>query len=244
MSKRFFLIGLSVILAFSVSGCTKVKDLTEEETYLIAEYAADLLLKYDLNYKDRIEDGTKATAKSEEATTDEEVTTEATTEADSSEGQNVNEVQVPDESAKPAGSESDIAKIIGLANASIAYQNYKIVSQYPEGDGEELVSLEAEDGYQLMVVNFQVSNLTEDSMNVSLFDKALDYRLVCNGNKAAKPMLTILIEDLETLDVIVNPGEPQNAVLIFQISDSVKSSLENAELYIEYEGVENKINIL
>lgn len=219
-----------------------MKDLTDEETKLIAEYAADLLLKYDLNYVDRIDEGDKAvqTMTTDETTTEQKDSPEATTEEP--EDKNVNDSTIAKE--QPVGSESDIAKIAGVKDVSIKLKDYQIVEQYPATDEEEFIHIEASAGYQLLVIRFKVQNTAEDVVNISLMDKQLDYHIVCNGANAAKPMLTILMNDLGTLETAVQPGEEQEAVLIFQISDDMKEQLESVELYIHYNDMDNVIEIL
>ena len=234
-------------------GCNSVKDLTDEETRLIAEYAGDLLLKYDLNYTDRVDEGNKAADAMAEASTEElsaEVATEeqeATEENTTEMGKDVSgriEQDTSEDSEATVGTLQDIAQIAGVDGVSITYSNYIITSQYPEGDGEsDFINLEASEGYELLVVRFNVTNVSEDIVNVSLMDKGLDYRIVCNGSKAANPMLTILMNDLGTLDTSVNPGETQEAVLIFQISEDMKNQLESIKLYVNYNDLDNIIDI-
>ena len=69
--KRRLLAGLIACGIFVTTGCGQVIDLTDEENHLIAEYAAELLLKYDRNYdtrynpdelEDTTETGTDSTA--------------------------------------------------------------------------------------------------------------------------------------------------------------------------------------
>ena len=57
-------------------------------------------------------------------------------------------------------------------------------------------------------------------------------------------MLTILMNDLGTLDTSVNPGESQEAVLVFQISEDMKEQLQSVRLYVNYNDVDNAIDIL
>lgn len=241
MKKLLSLLILSTCVFF-LAGCNNVKDLTDEETKLIAEYAADLLLKYDLNYVDRIDEGDKAvqTMTTDETTTEQKDSPEATTEEP--EDKNVNDSTIAKE--QPVGSESDIAKIAGVKDVSIKLKDYQIVEQYPATDEEEFIHIEASAGYQLLVIRFKVQNTAEDVVNISLMDKQLDYHIVCNGANAAKPMLTILMNDLGTLETAVQPGEEQEAVLIFQISDDMKEQLESVELYIHYNDMDNVIEIL
>ena len=131
-----------------------------------------------------------------------------------------------------------------MKDVSIKLKDYQIVEQYPATDEEEFIHIEASAGYQLLVIRFKVQNTAEDVVNISLMDKQLDYHIVCNGANAAKPMLTILMNDLGTLETAVQPGEEQEAVLIFQISDDMKEQLESVELYIHYNDMDNVIEIL
>ena len=93
--KKRFAIGFLVLAMLAMSGCEKVIELTDEENYLIAEYAAERLMKYnklqDLKYDPDAASPTDATTvASTEATTEAsttEVTTEASTEASTTEAQ-------------------------------------------------------------------------------------------------------------------------------------------------------------
>ena len=64
-------------MAVCMAGCDKVKDLSEEENYLIAEYAAEMLLKYNRKYHMKYDPD--AVAKEEITTLITEITTEETT---------------------------------------------------------------------------------------------------------------------------------------------------------------------
>lgn len=252
MLKRILVLTLVGISAFVFTGCGKVQELTEEETQLIAEYSAGLLLKYDQKYVDRIDEGEKEaseiTSEDEEPVTTEEVTTEAVTEEprqgmDISGG--ISSDNTSPEELAGAGQESDIAKIAGVDGVAITYDSYVITEHYPDGgDMEQLVDLQASEGYKLLVLRFKVTGQGEGMVDVSLADKELEYRIVCNGTKAAVPMLTILPDDLGTLVTSVDNGQEQEAVLVFQISDSVEEQLESIELYIQYNNIDNAIKIL
>lgn len=246
----FCMLGLST---FFLVGCNSVTKLTDEETRLIAEYAGDLLLKHDLNYVDRVDEGNKdAEAMAEKST--EELSTEAVTEQETTEeittetGKDISgriEQDTSEDSEATVGTEHDIAKIAGVDGVSITYSNYIITDRYPEEDGDsDFIDLEASEGYQLLVIRFNVSNTTQDVINVSLIDKGPDYRIVCNDSKAANPMLTILMNDLGTLETSIEPEESQEAVLIFQISEDMKNQLESIKLYVNYNDLDNVIDIL
>lgn len=231
-----------------LSGCNTVVDLTKEETELIAEYAADVLLKYDVNYIDRIDEGEKKIE--ETADTKDLNTTEEGTTAQMPDTEEAAKDQTDTESSKDnkepeisSGSEKDIAKIAGISGASITYKDYLITSRYPEKE-DDPVFLEAPDGHQLLVVRFDVTDITKEAVAVSLIEKEIDYSIVCNGTKAAKPMLTILLNDLGTLETTIKPDENQEAVLVFQIADDIKDNLDSVQLKVTCNNTEHIIEVL
>lgn len=250
MLKRFFSLNLLILCGILLTGCNTVRDLSEDETRLIAEYAASVLLKYDINYTDRIDEGDKAledkkSEESENQSTQEEVTTqEDTLGAPLADSENAGKEKDTDLTAS-VGTESDIAKIAGINGASITYKDYLITKEYPTGEENgEAVALETEEGHQLLVLQFKVMCTSESPVDISLMDKAIEYQVICNGNLAAQPMLTILTEDLGTYDMTVHPDKEEKAVLVFQIADDVKEKLETIELKIHYNGTDNMITIL
>ncbi len=250
MLKRFFSLSLLILCSILLTGCNTVRDLSEDETRLIAEYAASVLLKYDINYTDRIDEGDKAledkkSEESEDQSTQEEVTTQEDTSAASEAGGGNAGKEKDTDSAASMGTESDIAKIAGINGVSITYKDYLLTKEYPTGEeNSEAVDLETEEGYQLLVLRFKVACTSESPVDISLLDKAIEYQVICNGNLAAQPMLTILTEDLGTFDMTVQPEKEENAVLVFQIADDVKEKLETIDLKIHYNGTDNMITIL
>lgn len=257
MKIKYCTLLICICLWSSLVGCNEVKELTEEETAIIAEYAADLLLKYDLSYDDRLVDGEEKLEKKEEReqefpttapVTEEQISEEATTEVKAQVQEDVPEQAENSgetEKAVSDGFSGDIADLLGRSDISITYKDYVISQQYPATDEEgKFIYLEASEGYQLFVVRFKVSATTENAADISLIDENIDYKIVCNDSKAAKPMLTILMEDLGTLETTVKPGEEQEAVLVFQISDEMKDSLNNVKLFIQYNEIEHIIELL
>ncbi len=89
--KKRIAIGFLVLAMFAMSGCEKVIELTDEENYLIAEYAAERLMKYnklqDVKYDPDAASPTDATTVASTDATTEAPTTEVTTEAPTTEAQ-------------------------------------------------------------------------------------------------------------------------------------------------------------
>ncbi len=243
MWKKLVLSVIVLCTCIVTSGCTQVIDLTEDETRLVAEYAADLLLSYDRGYTDRLKEGEEEHL--EEASTQEdaqsETTTEVVTEEEATQGSESQTTEV----TTVQGTSQDIAEIAGVQGTSITYKDYEIVDQYPTGDNaNEAVQVDAPEGSRLLVVHFVVKAVSDQPVDVSLMDQSIDYKLLCNDTLAAKPMLTILTNDLATLETTATPGQDSDAVLIFQISKDMVDQLNTMQLHVTFNSEENVITIL
>lgn len=269
--KKLWCLLAILTMTFVLTGCSDI-DLTEEENRMIAEYAADLLLKYDSEYQESLledefdtEELTTEETSSEEMTT--EVTTEATTEEptteeitteepstevqdgemdDTSDVSGNDSSESEDASIPPSdtGSIVDIADMVGIADASITYNRCMFLDRYPSLDQDgTFIYLEADPGYKLVVVKFDITNHSSHDTTIDLLNTDIDYRLVMNGNKAAKPMLTILMDDLGTFSSAVPANSEQSAVLVFQMSDNLVDKIESLIIRVTYQDDEQIIYI-
>ncbi len=259
MKKVIAALGLIILSLFAV-GCEKTIDLTDEENRIIAEYAAELLLKYDRNldskYYDSIEKmATEDIFKQEPVTeknTEDNTTVETTTEG------NNNDVQLPEKSTESStetstgqekkdvidAREFDLGSFMGLSGISIKYSHYMIADSYPSYDKDGVyIEIEAPDGYKLLVLKFDIENLANQSQNVDLYALDMGYYIIVNDEKTAKQMLTILLDDLYTYQKELGKGDKEEAVLIFQMSDSVARYVTNLKLGIKSGDREQTISL-
>lgn len=262
--KKMWCLLLVLALSLTLTGCGT--DLTEEENQIIAEYIADLLLKYDANYESQYADDTE----SEEIVNDTEVTTEADTEEISTEepssedvteettvtvstesedildGMEGNNPESGDASIPPSDSGDilDIAEIVGIDGVSIVYNHCMFLDRYPSLDQDgAFIYLESDPGYKLVVLKFDIENHTSQDVMVDLLDTEISYKLVLNGSKAAKPMLTILMDDLGTFKSAIPANSEQSAVLVFQMSESLIDKIDSLVVRVAYREEEYTIFI-
>lgn len=246
MKKLWCLLAIFV-LSVTLTGCGV--ELSEEENRVIAEYAADLLLKYDRDYTSSlVEEEVPATEQTTQAPSTDS-TTEVTTEEPST--------QPPQESSSTespasedttgssdAAGEIDIGKIVGLEGISITYNQCMFLDRYPSVDQDgAFIYLEADPGYQLVVIKFDIANITAQDIAVDLLNTDINYKLVYNQTKAASPMLTILMDDLGTYESVVPAGNEQSAVLVFQISKDLISQIQSLDIRVTYKNEESVIHI-
>lgn len=250
--KRRLLAGLIACGIFVTTGCGQVIDLTDEENHLIAEYAAELLLKYDRNYDtrynpDELEDTTETMTEADattEATTEVVSTTEAaTTEQDApADGQTTQAQPVTDEAVKEdigatVDSDFDIAAFVGESRISVRYAYYMVVDSYPSYDQDGMyIEVQAPEGYKLLVLKFEVENKTNEEQAVDLYNKDVNYNIVVDNSRTTKQMLTILADDLYTYDKTIQASSREEAVLLYTVSDSVANKWTDLKLQIKYGG--------
>ena len=250
--KRRLLAGLIACGIFVTTGCGQVIDLTDEENHLIAEYAAELLLKYDRKYDtrynpDELEDTTETMTETDattEATTEVVSTTEAaTTEQDApADGQTTQAQPVTDEAVKEdigatVDSDFDIAAFVGESRISVRYAYYMVVDSYPSYDQDGMyIEVQAPEGYKLLVLKFEVENKTNEEQAVDLYNKDVNYNIVVDNSRTTKQMLTILADDLYTYDKTIQASSREEAVLLYTVSDSVANKWTDLKLQIKYGG--------
>ena len=250
--KRRLLAGLIACGIFVTTGCGQVIDLTDEENHLIAEYAAELLLKYDRNYDtrynpDELEDTTETMTEPDattEATTEVVTTTEAaTTEQDApADGQTTQAQPVTDEAVKEdigatVDSDFDIAAFVGESRISVRYAYYMVVDSYPSYDQDGMyIEVQAPEGYKLLVLKFEVENKTNEDQAVDLYNKDVNYNIVVDNSRTTKQMLTILADDLYTYDKTIQASSREETVLLYTVSDSVANKWTDLKLQVKYGG--------
>lgn len=249
--KRIGCLLVIVMMMAGLAGCGR--ELSTEENRVIAEYAADLLLKYDKDYQSKYmstenEPDTTVTTESQTGEVSTEATTEVTTEAasDTTAAENTTEAGSEEPTLPPSddGSVQDIAEIAGLDGISIQYNRCMFLDRYPSIDQDgAFIYLEADKGYKLVVVKFDITNKTSEDKMVDLLNTDLSYRLVMNQSKAAKPMLTILMDDLGTFSATVPADSEQSAVLVFQMAEGLVDKIERLDIRVTYQNEEHTIPI-
>lgn len=229
MNKRVCLVALFIGLGVFVSGCGDKNKLTDDESAIVAQYCADLILKYDRGYDVKYSslylsstDSSSENESEESSTADTQQTTSITTTAQGSQGSG----EVSNEEYV-----TDISDIYGDEGISVQYVGYDFLSKYPETTGKDVVTyVDANSGMELIVVRFKITNNSGSDKTIDYLSKNINYQIVLNNTKAAKPMITLLLDDLSSLETTISNGESTDAVLVFQISQSLKSNINSLRI--------------
>lgn len=250
--KKWLVLSCILVLSLFLVGCEKTMDITDEESKLIAEYAASLLLKYDRNIKQKYDDSIELTSETEATTEDvSEDTTESTTQEIDSDSTTEDDkkttednktettteeatTETVDDVEADVDSDYDIAKILDVQDyASIKYKHYMIVDSYPSYDHDGVyIEIEAPAGYKLLVLKFSIENKTNEPQDLDFYSKDVSYNIIMNKKLGAKQMLTILIDDMYTYQKQLDASMIEETVLLYQIKDDLANNIDDLKLKV------------
>lgn len=215
--KRMRLIFI-LLMTLSLTGCINSYNYTEKETDSVAEYMAGLLLKYDSQYnrallpmsKIKKEDVQEAAAEQEEPTIPQ---------TDSA--NKPSEQKETDQAEIPAQSYT-LSEVIGVKGVELQYQSYKLADTYPEDSTNTYFSLLPRDGYKLLVMEFTLTNTTKKDKSLNLTNAKVQYQLEVNAEKQYKPLLTLLENDLQYINVKLQKQDTIPVLLIYELPADTK----------------------
>ena len=260
-----YLIVLSVSSVL-LSGCALVPslNLTEEQSNLVAEYAAGKLIEYvkghpgglmELEDIDRA-DVNPGMKKDEE---DDMLPPALPGTDDAPPAMPDPEEIVPDDQREfeieaPAGDEAlveapvadtppekSIAEALGIEGAQLSYDRYEVVSTYPENT-ELAFTMKAAPGKDLLIVHFNLSNPGDSDINVFTDSSGFKVRLMLNGSEKLRGDVTFLDNDLMNYQGLLTPGAQVDSVLVFEVKQG--TDIGSMDLLIVEDDTENKYPLI
>lgn len=238
------------------AGCYEPLDITDREMDMVAEYAADVLVKHGTKATDTLLNRQEQEAAFAELATPTPRPTLAPAKGDKdspgdssqSGEQGEKATATPKPTATPVADNSDLTMqdltdLIGKENFFFEYTDCETTILY-QGSGDLFAA--AGEGKQLVVLKFKVTNRSATGATLVLnkgASKEFVYTLRI-GNKTIRPSLTLLNEDFYTsYETTYAAGETKNCVLVFECGKDVV--LENAVLSVlrDVEGNEDSVLI-
>ncbi|MDF2609261.1 MAG: hypothetical protein K0R92_735 [Lachnospiraceae bacterium] len=236
--------GIILVCAGILTGCTQLASMSEQESDIIAEYMAGTYLKHSgyenaLIYTKEeetldVNEISSGLNQSEEGTTPtESVNNQDDTDnnlnnstGNTTENNADNETQADNstEQSQELGNVASINDIIGLEDFDINYSDYTLLDSYPSKIGDNYFNLEPTSGNQLLIVNFTVKNITDKTKNFNLIEHELKYTLSNQAGESYLPILTLLTEDMQFINLDIAAGEIYNAVVVYDVPKDVNTS--------------------
>lgn len=245
--KKGKIIGVLAVSACMLTGCIdSMPDMTEEQSELVAEYAADMLLKYSPNYHYRIadeEEVASAEAEMETSQEDETMQEESQPSQDLSQTGSGETVSVGAETSVEDGSEYDLAAFFGMDQFSIMYASCEATDAYPNAESGVGFSVTAPQGYNLLVLHFDVENLGEEAAQCDLFDQISKVTVNVNDAGYVQALSTLLTNDLTTYMEDIPAGEVADAVVVVPVEQTDLDEIQTAVMQITTQDSVVNINL-
>lgn len=247
--KSIFVSGL--ILAVSVTGCgNSIPDMTSQQQELVVEYAADVLLKHSKNYESKLvelsvvreAEAREAAMKQavEEAVREEEARAEAEEQNKETESAS-NDVEVIDNTGEAAlQSPSTIEDFLKLDSVKFTYAGHETNRLYPEQGEELFFVMNATEGNKLLVLKFQVENLSDGEKSLDIAQSGTRFKIVVNGAEK-NALTTMLLNDLAYYQKTLSARESQEVVLICEVPET--EEISGIALVMKNEGASTEISL-
>ena len=102
-----------------------------------------------------------------------------------------------------------------------------------QGEEDLYFSVEAGTGKKLLVLQVAVTNPGQEQVEFDTLHKQnIKYRVMLNGADRHQVMLTMLDNDFSAMDIIINPGETMQTVLLAEVSEETAGQITSVDFVI------------
>ncbi len=219
MKNHYSVMAIALSAVFCLSGCqmSTIPEMTEEQTGLVAQYAANLILTNNKKHDTGI--ATQAEIEKDEAKRERQRLREEAKKA-------ANETEKSGETSVAEGipaviENADLAQFLGFQDIVITYQGNEICDSYSDDESEDsFFAMNATEGNQLLVLKFNIQNNSTEDKETDILNQYPLFRISVNGGEYKNALTTLLLNDLSTFKDTLAAGESKEEVLVIQISDA------------------------
>lgn len=246
------LISLSLICTLFMGGCgSEIPEMTEEQQTQVGEYAAFAMLRYDAEHRSRLVDYSEVVAADEAKRLAEEVAAAAeiarqteTGEESKPEGSydaDGNPVDVIDNTDGNAGYVSDTMEdFLELPNGVLlTYRGYSIQSSYPEdADYSDYFVVDATAGNKFLVLWYSIYNGSGSEASVDFLADNIAFKCRVNDSNTATALVTMLDDDMSTLQTVMRDNDEMDCVLVFEINTDLANNIDSIVVRLSKNGAD------
>jgi len=228
---------ISIAAIFTLTGCSeKLIELTPSEQNEIVSYSAHTVTLYNIHQeKGYIQLSEEYLKTIKETKSNEEITnapantsTNTPTEVDPNSGQTGTEV-------------TSVTQAIGISDLEVSYLGLELTDEFLGGNGAYEVS--SDSGKKLLVLKFQLSNLSKEKLSVDILKQSEKFTVRINDTKTVSSMITILPTDMGTLETTLEVSGKQEVYLFFQVSQQTQEEIKAIEFIVNRGAKDYKVKI-
>ncbi|MCM1308391.1 MAG: hypothetical protein NC223_07310 [Butyrivibrio sp.] len=224
MKKKLLIV--TILSMFFLTGCAKAIEMTDEQSDMVAEYAAGALIRRSYSYKLKYPN-INTEKPSEEPTVPEVPAIDPTDETK------------PEETA-PVGAGSRLGELLGILPVEVSYTGYKVLKEYPD-DADAIFTFEAEEGYEFIVLEFSLHNPGSEEVTVNTAKNGLVFKADIN-EKRSNNYANLMLNDISNLnDVVIGAGEDFKGILVFMVDDKSAADIQSFSLMLRIDDKNTEI---
>lgn len=223
---------VSLISLLSLSGCfNAIPEMSEEEETKIVRYMADEVLAHDTNYQARLlSEQEKQEAMIEEAKKKEElkkIEEEEKKKKEEKEKDNTPD-KVDTNVVTKAYGVNDMASYLDLDGIEFEYKGDEVDMKYPDDDSDLGFAYAAPKGYKLLILKFNICNVSSSDVNVDLTVKKAKYRVLINSEEKISSSVVPLDNVMNFFATTISPSGMKEAVLLYEVPEDM--SIDSIDL--------------
>ena len=217
MKRNGIFILLTILSILSLTGCADFSDLTEEQSNLIAQYSAGVLLRYSDSYERRLITKEQLKKQGAEEVAPEQPETQTTPVASA----------VPTDTTADAAASQKPAETPGVTvndffqfdGVTVTYDSYRFASKYGS------TQIRADEGETLLIVTFMLKNTTGKTKELNLMKRTdISYQADVDGEQYQPGISMLENGGLNQLSTTLKAGEKEKAVLIYRMNQDKKGA--------------------
>lgn len=227
---------LSVLTVFTVvlSGCAeKLTELTPSERDAIVSYSAHLVTKYNSNQKKGF------------VYLDEETIQKIKTSKQSSTP--VTPI-IPTDSSNQSGNQTGSTtksvtakEAMGIAGINAVITGINLADSFMGANGA--FDITPSEGMKLLWLNIQLTNETNAPIMVDVLSSEMRFTIQVNGKAESGSMVTILDNDLTTIQKSMAAGEKLDTTLFFLVSEQKQEALTKVDFIVKKDKTSYVVNV-
>lgn len=228
--KKKMLIGLSLIMVLSCTGCIETINLEKEDENMVVQHMVYSILEHDKNYLVNLEAGVTTTKPEEDK--EQDIEEETTTKEE-------NKEEDESENGSNSGSTNQgtnvttltMGEALGIKGIDVSCTRYKVCDSYPGNTDALAFVIKAVEGKNLVVLGFDIKNTTNSNILVDVSSTKTIFRGIFSNTTKTNAMVTLLPDALNTYKGTVKAGETIKTVLIFEINE--KATLDISSITVD-----------
>lgn len=220
-----------------LTGCgSSMPYMTSEQEWMIGEYAALTLLRYDANNRSRLVPYEQVEERKQKLLAIKE--REELKEMLQQQTENANPTE---DTPEIIAGEDTVSNTVGTIGAffglpegvTVSYTGSEVCDSYPEdGSESDYFTLDAAAGKKLLVLKFNISNQSQEEQLVDILSQSTAIQIKVNGSVTRSALVTMLMNDLSTYRATVAVGESVETVLLTELDEDTAANLSAVTLQL------------